>query len=116
MSGLHLEGLSDPEDPVRDASAILRQAAELVSSSRAAVYGDKYDNHRNIARLWNAYLDGKRLLVPLDVAIMMLLLKVARTKSGTYCADNYTDACGYAGIAGQLAATDAVAADEPWER
>ena len=82
-------------------------AAGLVSGDRAAQHGDKLENHRDIAALWNAYL-GWRLpegatLTPQDVALMMALLKIARTKAGGHNADDYVDLAGYAGVAGEIA-------------
>lgn len=90
-----------------DASSILRHAAQLVAGDRAATHGPKERNHQNIADHWNAYL-GDRVsprLTPLDVALMMVELKVARTKagSGLTLRDNYVDMAGYAGIAGEIA-------------
>lgn len=90
------------------ASEIAKHAAELVSGDRAATHGDKTLNHANIARLWNAYLgcqmrDWNPMLTPRDVALMMALLKVARTSLGAHNPDDYVDAVGYAAIAGEIA-------------
>ena len=35
----------------------LSEASRLVGVDREKDYGDKVDNHNNIARLWSAYLD-----------------------------------------------------------
>ena len=51
----------------------LNQASVLVQGQREKDYGDKVENHSNIAKLWSAYLD-----IPVtahDVAILMSLLK-----------------------------------------
>tara|TARA_R100001594_G_scaffold73395_2_gene107993 strand:+ start:1025 stop:1192 length:168 start_codon:yes stop_codon:yes gene_type:complete len=37
-----------------------------------------------------------------DVAILMLLLKIARTKSGNPTEDTYIDMVGYSAIAGEV--------------
>lgn len=91
------------------AHEILAQAAAIVSGNRASQHGPKECNHQNIADQWNAYL-GTRLgpaqeLTALDVALMMVLLKVARTKAGAGILnrDNYVDMAGYAGCAGEIA-------------
>ena len=42
-----------------------------------------------------------------DAALMMMLLKVARTKTGTYNPDDYVDAAGYSAIAAEVARRDA---------
>lgn len=79
---------------------ILQTAEKLVSGDRDRTHGDKLINHNNIALLWSAYLEFK--ITPKDVAILMVLLKLARTKAGQHNIDDYVDACGYAAIAGEL--------------
>jgi hypothetical protein len=97
---------------------ILTTAAQIVGGDRAKTHGDKKFNHDAIARLWNAYLvnagviqsdefGASQLLDATDAANMMILLKIARTQSGgTHNADNYVDAAGYAGVAGECAMID----------
>ena len=80
-------------------SDFLEKAIELVDGQRAIDYGDKTLNHQNIARLWTAFLDVD--ISPHDVAICMLLVKVARLKN-MYTDDCYVDIAGYAGIAGEI--------------
>lgn len=88
----------------------LSQALHLVGGERARTHGDKYINHSRIASLWNAYLANAGSAVVLDatdVALMMALLKVARTQSGgAHNDDNYVDLAGYAGVAAETAAID----------
>jgi hypothetical protein len=79
---------------------ILQQAEKLVSGDRDKTHGEKLTNHKNIALLWSAYLEMK--ITPKDVAILMVLLKLARTKAGEHNLDDYVDACGYSAIAGEL--------------
>ena len=97
-----------------NAGDILETARQLVDGDRARTHGDKMENHACIAALWNAYLRliclRRGVAVPgaifcsLDVATMMLLLKVARTISGgEHNLDNYIDAAGYAAVAGEIA-------------
>jgi hypothetical protein len=81
-------------------SQILQQAEKLVSGDRNKTHGDKLVNHKNIASLWSAYLDFE--ITPKDVAILMVLLKLARTKAGEHNIDDYVDACGYSAIAGEF--------------
>ncbi len=81
-------------------SQILQQAEKLVSGDRNKTHGDKLENHKNIALLWSAYLEMK--ITPKDVAILMVLLKLARTKAGEHNIDDYVDACGYSAIAGEF--------------
>jgi hypothetical protein len=82
------------------APEFLETANILVSNDRHATHGDKTMNHVNIAKLWSAYKDIE--FTAHDVAIMMALLKVARTKLGNVNRDDYVDACGYMSIAGEI--------------
>jgi hypothetical protein len=78
----------------------LNQASVLVQGQREKDYGDKVENHNNIAKLWSAYLD-----IPVtahDVAILMSLLKIARTKLGAVSKDTYIDMSAYGAIAGEI--------------
>ena len=79
---------------------ILNQASVLVQGQREKDYGDKTENHNNIARLWSAYLEIK--IEAHDVALMMALLKMARTKLGEVSKDTYTDMSAYSAIAGEI--------------
>ena len=78
----------------------LSEATRLVGKDREKDYGDKVHNHNNIARLWSAYLDVK--VEAHDVAIMMALLKMARTKLGAVSKDTYIDMSAYSSIAGEI--------------
>ena len=75
----------------------LRDAVTLVEGDRALEYGDKVINHSNIAKLWSAYLNQP--LTGHEVAVMMCLLKIARTKLGKRTRDTYVDAAAYMAIA-----------------
>ena len=79
---------------------ILSEATRLVGADRQKDYGDKVENHNNIAKLWSAYLDVK--IEAHDVAIMMALLKMARTKLGAVSKDTYIDMAAYGAIAGEI--------------
>jgi len=78
----------------------LRDAMMLVEGDRASEYGDKIINHGNIAKLWSAYLDHP--LTGHEVAVMMCLLKIARTKIGKKTRDTYVDGAAYMAIAGEI--------------
>jgi predicted metallopeptidase len=98
------------------AHEIARTAADLVGGERDRQHGQKKDNFRRIAALWQAYLtirrDPKSPLDAVDVGHMMVLMKIARTQSGGLNPDDYIDACGYAACAGEIACQDAV--DQSW--
>tara|TARA_R100001510_G_scaffold51149_1_gene50721 strand:- start:617 stop:895 length:279 start_codon:yes stop_codon:yes gene_type:complete len=78
----------------------LKEALKILKGPREKEYGDKKENHDNIATLWTAYLGPT--ITAHDVAVMMLLLKVARTKSPNPTKDTYVDMVGYSAIAGEL--------------
>ena len=82
---------------------VLYEADAAVNGSRQKEYGKIEDSFRAIADLWSVYL-GKEIL-PLDVAIMMTLLKVARIQSapGAPTEDSFVDACGYVACAAEIA-------------
>ena len=78
----------------------LEKASELVAVNRETDYGDKVHNHTNIAKLWSAYMGVK--IEAHDVAILMTLLKIARTKLGAVSDDTYIDMAAYSAIAGEI--------------
>ena len=78
----------------------LEEAIKLVGGQRQKDYGDKTQNHRNIANLWSAYLGYP--ITAENVAIMMCLLKIARTKLGATSKDTYIDMSAYGAIAGEI--------------
>lgn len=94
-------------------SDILAEADKIIHGERNEQYGKAEDAFDNIADLWNVYIgqqwqndDGVKLgycyqLNAHDVAIMMILLKIARTQ-GTKKKDNYVDIAGYAALAARL--------------
>ena len=82
---------------------ILEQTIRIVTGQRQQDYGDKYQNHKNISELWSSYLGTK--ISAHDVAICMLLVKVARLKNRK-TKDCYVDMAGDAAIAGEINDTD----------
>ena len=85
------------------ATEILEAALRLVGGDRADDYGPMWENHENIAQLWNAYLYNIQKVNAEDVANMMELMKIARRKTGVAKADNYIDGAGYAAVAYECA-------------
>ena len=81
--------------------AYIDKAKDIVYTDREKTHGNKKINHYNIAKMWSAYLDFD--ISGRDVALMMVLLKVARTKAGSHNTDDYVDMVGYSSIAGELA-------------
>ena len=105
---------------------ILAEADKIIHGERNEQYGEPEDAFRNIAQLWNVYVnhciakvfddvrdvrtdlnmrddwcDDYTVIDKHDVAMMMILLKVART-NGTKKKDNYVDIAGYAALAAKL--------------
>ena len=78
---------------------LLKEAQKLVEKDRHEDYGDKLTNHRNIAKLWSAFLDVE--ISAHDVAICMGLVKIARLKHA-HKKDSYLDLAAYAAIAGEI--------------
>lgn len=79
---------------------ILAEASRLISGERAAQYGPPERMFALIAALWSAYT-GHRLTAR-DAAVMMALMKIARSRTSPD-ADTWTDLAGYAALAGELA-------------
>ena len=82
----------------------LDKAAECVLKDRQREYGGLEDNFEQIADLWEAYLH--RPISPLDVAMCMMMLKIARAKSAPQHSDNYVDMAGYAACAAEIVKAD----------
>ena len=80
---------------------ILDRAKAIVTGEREKQYGKPEDNFAIIAELWSAYTGYK--FSPVDVAMMMALLKVARIKTGVGTVDSFVDLAGYAACAGEIA-------------
>ncbi|AIT13531.1 hypothetical protein SEA_SEMPERFI_58 [Mycobacterium phage SemperFi] len=77
--------------------SILTTAEEIINGQRALDYGDARENHERIAGLWNSYKRGTEF-TPEDVAVMMILLKIARFMENGYHNDTVVDIAGYAGV------------------
>lgn len=80
--------------------SVLEEAARIIHADREDVYGDVVESFNRIAGMWTAYLGIE--VSDLDVANLMILLKVSRTK-GKYHRDSYVDIGGYSGSAERLA-------------
>jgi hypothetical protein len=74
-------------------SAVLRTAEKYVTTDRAAEHGDIEDNFQCIADYWSTHLSYD--VTGSDVAVMMVLLKLARIKHNAANLDNWIDGCGY---------------------
>lgn len=80
---------------------ILDAAEKCVCQDRQDTHGNPEDSFSEIAMLWTAYTGND--ISPVDVAQMMILLKVARAKGNPKHQDNWIDVAGYAACAGEIA-------------
>lgn len=86
---------------MNDREKCLREACEIVNGARNQTYGNVEDNFQKIANLWSCYLGFG--VGPIDVAMMMVLLKAARVSTGGVSHyDNYVDVAGYATCAYEI--------------
>lgn len=88
-----------PESPVNPSTTpnILQEATAAVYGPRQAAYGHPSENFGRTARLWTAYL-GERVpggLTAPDVAMLMVLLKMARLMESPTHRDSMVDMAGY---------------------
>lgn len=79
---------------------ILNKAESIINGDREGTYGKPEDSFDRIAQLWSVYLNHD--ISSVDVANMMVLLKVARNAGGVYKDDNWIDICGYAALGGEI--------------
>lgn len=84
--------------------SILMKANEIIHGQRQEDYGPPDRSFDTIAKLWNIYLNtcpgNRTYITAADVAMMMVLLKVARTEN-VPTEDSLVDICGYAALAAE---------------
>ena len=80
---------------------VLKDAITCVCGDREQEYGTPENNFGLIAILWSAYKGVN--FTPVDVAMMMALLKVARIRTGRGKMDCFVDLAGYAACAAEIA-------------
>jgi hypothetical protein len=79
--------------------SIVNEAKEIIYGERKEDYGDIHESFNRIAGLWSSYLGTS--VNALDVAKMMILLKVSRAKHNNHH-DSYVDIVGYVECIDQL--------------
>lgn len=92
-------------------------AAGAAVADRGLNYGKPEANFQRIANLWNAHLSNRfaegyggdttvmlPTLTPVDIAMMMALMKLARTQHMPSHMDSWIDLAGYAACGGEIAA------------
>lgn len=88
---------------------ILTEAAAAVYGPRQSSYGHPRQNFQRTADLWNGYLraTGRQDdLTPVDVAQMMVLLKMARLMQTPDHRDSWLDMAGYAATGARVTGVD----------
>lgn len=85
---------------------ILAEADRIINGERCEQYGKAEDSFELIAEYWTVYIENHSgygiSLNAHDVAMMMCLLKIARTHGVEKKKDNYVDICGYAALGADL--------------
>jgi hypothetical protein len=82
---------------------VLLKAGNLIDGDRHEEYGEAKDNFALIAKYWNGHLGLVDFITVRDVAMMMALMKIARTHGdGRKSRDTFVDICGYAALAGEI--------------
>lgn len=84
---------------------VLSEAEKCVCGQREQDYGTPEDNFSRIAEFWATYKGVE--FSPVDVAIMMALLKIARISENPQHMDSWVDGCGYFACGGEIAGKEA---------
>lgn len=97
-NGVELEGVGLELKKV-DEQSVLKEAEKCVTGPRRRDYGTPDENFGLIASLWSVQL--KHEVTPMQVALCLILLKVAR-QANSPKRDNLVDIAGYAQCASEL--------------
>ena len=85
---------------------VLDTAKELINGSRAADYGDAFDNFGRIAAGWNAIIQEAMKthghVNEQHIALMMDWVKTARLLNDLNKDDSWIDKCGYSALGGEF--------------
>jgi len=93
-----------------NAGDLLEEAAKIIGGQRATDYGPKLRNHQRIAGLWNMWLSNTKagatvdewVIDAYDVAMMMMMVKIARLMNSPGHGDSHLDIAGYSAIAKEI--------------
>ena len=84
---------------------LLDTAKKIVTGERQTHYGTAEDNFGRIANYWTAYLQAMGndvTFAAADVAVMMILMKVARLSADITHEDSWVDIAGYAACGSEI--------------
>lgn len=79
---------------------LLEEAGRTIAGPRQEEYGDARQSFDLIAALWSAYTGAR--ITGSDVAGMMVLLKVSRTRTSPEKLDSWLDIAGYSALAAEM--------------
>lgn len=79
---------------------VLRSAGELINGDRHDDYGSAWENHQRIAQIWSVVLGHK--VTPVQVALCMVGVKIARLVNDPAKADSWVDIAGYAALGSEI--------------
>lgn len=77
----------------------LVKASAIITGERAIEYGDAYENHARIAKIWSVLLI-KDITVE-QVYRCMIAVKLSRLIETPNHEDSYVDICGYSALASE---------------
>lgn len=80
----------EPDEPTE---SVAMEAERIINGVRRDTYGPVEESFQRIADGWSSIL--QRTVTPVDVAAMMVWLKLCREIGGKHHRDNLTDICGY---------------------
>lgn len=97
--------IGEESEPCKEAEPwtrqrVLKEAEKCVCGEREQDYGTPEDNFDRIAKMCSAYMGVE--FNPVDVSMFMVMLKVARIKSGGGTMDSFVDGCGYFSCGGEI--------------
>ena len=78
---------------------ILEKAEQMINGPRARDYGDAYNNHERIAKMWTVLLE-KEITVA-QVYQCMIAVKLSRLIETPEHEDSAIDICGYGALMGE---------------
>lgn len=89
---------------------VLEAAIKMVNGGREQDYGSVENNFARIANFWTAYLQNRGfpslILTGTDVALMMVMFKMARLQATPVHRDSWVDMAGYAACGAGLNLSD----------
>lgn len=78
---------------------VLKKAKTIINGARAKDYGDAYENHEHIAKMWSVLLNTE--VTAHQVYQCMVAVKLARLMVTPRHEDSWIDICGYGALGGE---------------